>query len=579
MKKGTILRGEGIVDGILYETAFVYLPEKIIVPQKSLHKNEVAMEIERYRNCLKRVKRQLDKDRMRVKNELGRSEAEIFQSHIVITEDPFFTSEVPLLIQEKKRNSEWIIFEGLTTYTDTFDSLDNVYFRERLRDIEDVSMRIIRALQEEKETDILKGAEGILVVKELIPSMITQINTRKVKGIIAEFGGETSHATILTKSLGIPFILNVQSATEKIATGDPVIMDGHIGEIIVNPSHDAVELYKKTMQEYQQHLKILQKTVKLPSQTKDGTKITISANIERVSGARIALSYGAEGIGLFRTELPFILHNRLLGEEEQFDMYRAVLKVFRDKPVTIRTLDIGGDKFFPFQRSVPFMEENPFLGLRSIRLSLLKPDVFRIQIRALLRASVFGKVKILIPMLSCYEEIERIQTIIEEEKELLARADIEFDENIEIGVMIEIPSAAIVSEHLIHSCDFFSIGTNDLIQYTLAVDRTNERVSSYYVPQNPAVLDLIRITAQSAVKNKKLCSVCGELAGNSLFTAFFVGVGIRELSMESKLIPEVKKFIRTITLEEAESVARRVSKIHRTEEIRSYLQKFYDTHN
>jgi len=579
VKKNIILRGEGIVDGILYKTAFVYSPEKIIVPQKSLDKNEVAREIERYRNCLKHVKRQLDKDRMRVKNELGRSEAEIFQSHIVITEDPFFTSEVPLLIQEKKRNSEWIIFEGLTTYMDTFNSLDNVYFRERLRDIEDVSMRIIHALQDEKETDILKGVEGILVVKELIPSMITQINTRKVKGIIAEFGGETSHATILTKSLGIPFILNVQAATEKIATGDPVIMDGHIGEIIVNPSIGAVELYQKTMQEYQQNLRILQKTVKLPSQTKDGTKITISANIERVSGARIALNYGAEGIGLFRTELPFILHNRLLSEEEQFEMYRAVLKVFRGKPVTIRTLDIGGDKFFPFQRSVPFMEENPFLGLRSIRLSLLKPDIFRIQIRALLRASVFGKIKILFPMLSCYEEIERIQTIIGEEKELLAREDIEFDENIEIGVMIEIPSAALASGYLIHSCDFLSIGTNDLIQYTLAVDRTNERVSSYYVPENPAVLELIRITAQSAVKNKKLCSVCGELAGESLFTAFFVGVGIRELSMEPKLIPQVKKFIRTITFEEAERVARTVSKIHRTDEIRTYLQKFYDTHN
>jgi phosphotransferase system enzyme I (PtsI) len=579
VKKDFILRGEGIVDGILYENAFVYPPEKIIVPQKSLGADEVAGEIERYKNCLKNVKRRLNKDRLRVKNELGRQEADIFQSHIMITEDPFFTSEVPLLIQEKKRNSEWIIFEGLTTYTDTFNSIDDVYFRERLRDIEDVSMRIIHALQEKKETDILKMAEGILVVKELIPSMITQINTRKVKGIIAELGGETSHATILTKSLGIPFILNARDATEKIATGDPVIMDGHIGEIIVHPSHGAVELYKKTVQEYQQNLRILQKTVKLPSQTKDGTKITVSANIERVSGARIAMNYGAEGIGLFRTELPFILHNRLLSEAEQFEMYRAVLKVLKGKPATIRTLDIGGDKFFPFQRSVPFMEENPFLGLRSIRLSLLKPDIFRIQIRALLRASVFGKIRILLPMLSCYEEIERIQTIIEEEKDLLARADIEYDENIEVGAMIEIPSVALTSGYLIHACDFFSIGTNDLIQYTLAVDRTNERVSSYYVPENPAVLELIRIAAQSAVKNKKTCSVCGELAGSSLFTAFFIGVGIRELSMEPKLIPQVKKFIRTITIEEAERVALNVLKLHRTEEIQSYLRQFYNAHN
>ena len=579
MKKSIILRGDGIVDGVLFDKAFLYHPENMIIPKISIQENKIDSEIQRFGEALNTVKRQLEKDKMRVQNELGRSEADIFQSHIVITEDIFFTEEVPALISKKKRNAEWIIFEGLKTYVDTFNNLDNIYFKERVRDIEDVSMRIIKTLQEEKESDIMKDIVGICVVKELIPSMIVHINTRRIKGIIAESGGETAHATILAKSLGIPFVLNVKNVTKKIETGDLTIIDGHVGDVIINPTKDIINFYKKTEQEYQHHLKILKRTTKLPSATKDGAKIRLSANIERIPGANIALKYGAEGIGLFRTELPFIIYNRLLGEEEQFEMYRAVLKIFEDKPVTIRTLDIGGDKFFPFQQSIPFMEANPYLGLRSIRLSLLKPDIFRIQIRALLRASNFGKIKILLPMISCYEELTHIQIIIKEEKELLQNEGIEFDDQIEVGVMIEIPSAALASEYIIKHCDFFSIGTNDLVQYTLAVDRSNERVAPYYIPENPAILELIKISAHAAVKNNKPCSICGELAGSPLFTPFFLGIGITELSMEPKLIPEVKKTIRNTTLSDAKTLAEKVLSTKKVKDIKSILKDFYDKNN
>jgi len=579
MKKSIIIRGDGIVNGVAIEKIFVYNPEEIIIPQRSLQKNQIEPEIERYFKALHDVREQLEKDRIRVQSELGRLEADIFQSHIVITEDPFFTTEVPGIIEKKKRNAEWVIYEGLKPYMETFANLDNVYMKERIRDIEDVSTRIINTLQEEKESEIMKEIGGILVVKELVPSMVIHITSTKIKGIISEYGGLTSHATILAKSLGIPVIINAKNITQRAESGDLGIIDGHVGDVIINPTEAIIELYKKTEREYLNHLRVLKRTAKLLSITKDKVRITLSANIERIPGANIALQYGAEGVGLFRTELPFILHNRLLTEEEQFEMYRSILKIFEDKPVTIRTLDIGGDKIFPFQQAIPFMEANPFLGLRSIRLSLLKPDILRIQIRALLRASKFGKIKILLPMISSYEELEKINTIIHEEKKVLIREGIGFDENIRIGVMIEIPSAALCSDFLIQHCDFFSIGSNDLIQYTLAVDRTNDRVSSYYIPENPAVLQLIHISAQSAIKYNKPCSVCGELAGNPLFTPFFLGIGITELSMEPNLIPEVKKIIRNITLQEAKALTEQVLKTGRVDEVQNILKDFFNKHN
>lgn len=578
MKKSVILRGDGIVDGILFDRAFVYNPENMTIPQFSIQKGSIDSEIDRYKKGLNTVKRHLKKDKMRVQSELGRTEADIFQSHIVITEDPFFTKEIPELIRDRMRNSEWIIFDGLNKYIDTFTNLDDLFFKERVRDIEDVSMRIIKELLEGKVSDKIKEIEGILVVKELSPSMIIQINPKKIKGIVSEYGGETSHATILAKSLGVPFIINVNEAVQKIETGDQIIIDGHVGDIIINPNTNVIQLYKKTKLEYQHHLRILKRTTKLPSITRDGMKITLSANIERIAGASIALKYGAEGIGLFRTELPFILHNRLLGEQEQFEMYNAVLKFFKDKTVTIRTLDVGGDKFFPFQQSVSFMETNPFLGLRSIRLSLLKPEIFRIQIRALLRASYYGKINILLPMISSYEEVEQIQTIIKEEKELLRDDDIGFDENIRVGVMIEIPSAALSAEYIIKYCDFFSIGTNDLVQYSLAVDRTNERVSSYYIPENPGVLKMIDLSVRSAIMNKKHVSVCGELAADPLFTPFFLGIGVTELSMEPQLIPEVKKVVRNLTIKEAKTLATEIFKTHKVTKIKALLKSFNDSH-
>jgi len=574
MKKSFIIKGDAIVDGIVIDRIFLYNPQEIVIPKKMLQTAQIESELERFQTALQEVRTQLEKDKMRVQAELGRQEADIFQSHIMITEDPFFTSEVPLMIEKEKINAEWVIYEGLKPYVETFNRIENEYMKERIRDIEDVSTRIINTLQEKKEVKSVKRGRGVLVLKELVPSMITLINTKKVKAIVSEYGGLTSHATILAKSLGLPFIINAKNVTQKISSGDISIVDGHSGELIINPSPEIIQNYKKKEQEYLDHLRILKKDTKLLAITRDGKRIALLANIERAPGAHIALKYGAEGVGLLRTELPFILHNRLLDEEEQFEMYKAVVRVFKNKPVTIRTLDMGGDKFFPFQQASPFMESNPFLGLRSIRLSLLKPDIFRVQIRAIFRASIFGKIKILLPMISSIEELEQINTIIHEEKLLMVEEKIAFDQNIPVGIMVEIPSAALQAEHLIKACDFFSIGTNDLIQYTLAVDRSNERVTHYYIPEHPAVLQLIQKTADSAHGSGKPCSVCGELAGNPLFTPFFVGIGITELSMEPNSIPEVKRILRSITMRESEEFAQQLLGLSKIDEIRQLLSDY-----
>jgi phosphotransferase system enzyme I (PtsI) len=578
MKKSLILSGETVVDGIVIEKAIVSNPEKISITKCRIKAGMVHGEQKRYREALKKVKKILKEDQRRILDELGNTEADILQSHIMITQDPFFTDEVPSLISSNKKNAEWVIVEGLHTYLETFRNIDNIYFKERGRDIEDVSLRIIKTLQGDMGSNLIKDREGVLVVRELVPSMIIYIDTEKIKGIVSEFGSETSHATILAKSLGIPVIIDVKGATLKIETGDLIIVDGHVGRVLLTPSERVVKEYEKIQDEYKGYLKTLEENLELPATTLDHENITLQANIEFITGADIALRYGAEGVGLFRTELPFIIHNKLLSEREQYTTYTTLMRMFRGKPVTIRTLDMGGDKFFPFQQSTPLLEPNPFLGLRSIRVSLQKPEIFKVQIRALLRASGHGPLSILLPMISSYEDMEKALEIIEEEKEVLMNSGIPFDENMRIGIMIEIPSAALASEHLIELCDFFSIGTNDLIQYTLAVDRTNENVASYYLPENPAVLRLIEFTARTACKYGKPCAVCGELAGNPFFTPFFIGSGIRQLSMEPLLIPQIKKLIRRMKASDASDLTEQILACKKVGTIKKKLLDFFNAH-
>ena len=576
MGKTVVLRGDGLVEGIVFDKAFVYSPEKLQIPKHFIEEELIENEIERLERSIISLKEQLNDEKKKLLEEFGTVEADIIQSHILITEDPFFTEDIPAQIREKKKNAEWVIMDGLTKVLNNFKDIDDIYFKERGRDIEDISMRIIKQLKDLDDSDFLEGKEGILIVKELIPSIIFKIDTKKIRGIVSEFGSETSHATILAKSLGIPVIINVKKATRNIENGDFVIIDGNVGYVVVNPSKNQISEYKKIQSKYLLYKKNLEKFSSLPAVTKDNIKISLQANIEIIPGSDIALHYGAEGVGLFRTEMPFIIHNRMIPENEQFEIYKTLVRIFKDKPVAIRTLDIGGDKLFPYQKIVTEVERNPFLGLRSIRLSLFKQDIFREQIRAILRASVYGNVKILIPMISSVEEVLKVKEIIEEEKNRLRSRNIPFNHKTEIGIMIEIPSAALSADSIIKYCDFFSIGTNDLVQYTLAVDRTNENVAPYYIPENPAILKLIYLTAQAAINNGKTCAVCGELAGDPIYTPFFIGSGIRELSMQSNRIPEIKKYIRNINISYAENLVDKILSYTFVDEIKKILKDFYN---
>ena len=569
-----ILRGDGVVDGIEIDRAVVIDSGKITVPEYHVKPSALSSELRRYRQALRTVRKNLVDDQQRILGDLGTNEADILKSHILITQDPFFTDEVPSIITSKKRNAEWVIRDGLNNLLETFKNIDNIFFKERGRDIEDVSLRIIRKLKGEEGTDLIKDLEGILVVNELVPSMIMYIDTNKIKGIVSEIGSETSHATILAKSLGVPVIINVDNVTTAVETGDSVIVNGNVGQVVLHPTEQVIDEYEKLREDYKAHLRSLEVDHDLPAVTQDKYRISLMANIEFMPGADLALRYGAEGIGLFRTELPFLVNNRLLSEKEQYNIYESLLKIFSDKPITIRTLDIGGDKFFPIQQSAPLSEPNPFLGLRSIRVSLHRPDIFKAQLRALLRSSVHGNLSILLPMISSYEEMERVLELIDEEKKALRKRRIPFKDKIQIGIMIEIPSAALQAEHLIELCDFFSIGTNDLIQYTLAVDRTNENVASYYNPENPSVLQLIAHSAKIAKAHHKTCAVCGELAGDLLFTPFFLGVGIDQLSMEPILIPQIKELIRKIHLSDCVDLAKQVLASKKVDEVRGLLVDF-----
>jgi phosphotransferase system enzyme I (PtsI) len=574
MKNVRTLRGDGIVDGIVLERAQVNNPGKISIPKNHVRARDIRNELRRYHRALRAVKKSLAGDQERFLAEFGAAQADIVQSHILITQDPFFNEEVPAHIIGRKRNAEWVIMEGLNSFLETFKNIDNIFFRERGRDIEDVSLRIIMHLMGAERSNLTTDSAGVLVVSELVPSMIMNIDTGRIKGIVSEVGSETAHATILAKSIGIPVIVNVKEATTIIETGDFLILDGASGQVLLNPPDRVVTEYVKLQKNYAEYMSNLEAAHDLPATTADGLKVALKANLEFVPSAHLAKRHGAEGVGLFRTELPFLINNRLLSEKEQINTYSSLLRIFKDKPVTIRTLDIGGDKFFPFQKSNPFFEPNPFLGLRSIRVSLYRPEIFKVQLRALLKSSVEGKLSILLPMISSYEEMEKVIAILEEEKRNLRKKGIPFDEGIKIGIMVEIPSAALAAEQLIKICDFFSIGTNDLIQYTLAVDRTNENVSSYYQPENPAVLRLIEMTARAAAKNKKPCSVCGELAGDYLFTPFFLGVGICQLSMEPLLIPQVKETVRNVHLSECKELAERILACSRANRIRKMLEDF-----
>lgn len=494
-------------------------------------------------NAIKETKNEIKALYEKIKKSV-KKEAEIFQAHFLFLEDPIITEKINELIGQGFSTTASVskVFEE---NANVMEKMENAYFKERAKDIRDVSEKLIRRILNKPRPNLSSlPYPAIVVARDLTPSDTASLDKKNVLGFVTEIGGITSHTAILAQAFGIPAVVGAKGIIDLVKDKDILILDGNDGEIIFEPDGEVLKHYKKRIIKIEKRKKELGKTKFLDAITKEGKRIEVSANIGKTEDADIALREGAEGVGLFRTEFLFLDRTTPPTEEEQFRAYKTVLEKLRGKPVIIRTLDIGGDKQIPYLNLDK--ELNPFLGVRAIRLCLKMKELFKTQLRAIVRASAYSKVRIMYPMIAVKEEIEQANAILEQVKQELIETNTPFDKNIEVGIMVEIPSSALNATELIDYVDFFSIGTNDLTQYTFAIDRTNQNLNYLYKPLHPVMLRLIKMTIDASHKKGKWTGMCGELAGDPEAIPKLVEMGIDELSMSPSKIPEAKKIIRNL---------------------------------
>ncbi|PRR79345.1 Phosphoenolpyruvate-protein phosphotransferase [Clostridium liquoris] len=564
-----MIKGISASSGIAIAKALVLKEEDNEVIKKDVTQYEA--ENERFKEAVEKGKKQLKSTINSTMEKLGEEKAKIFEAHLFMLDDPEFVGAISSKILAEKVNAEYALKTTSEELASMFEALDNDYMRERAADIRDVSNRITRILKGEENPSIgdIKE-ECIIIAKDLTPSDTAQIDKKKVLGFATEIGGVTSHSAIIARSIGIPAVLGIGKEINTIKENDLLILDGDNGIVIVNPDDETLNNYKGKMLKDWEFKKNLIQYKEAESITLDNRKVEVAANIGSVTDALNAINNGAEGIGLFRTEFLYMSKDELPSEKEQFNAYKEVLEKLKGKPVIIRTLDIGGDKKLPY---LPIEQElNPFLGYRAIRLCLDRKDIFKTQLRALLRASVYGNLKIMFPMISNLQELREAKAVLEECKEELRKEKIDFNDKVEVGIMIEIPSAAIISDVLAKEVDFFSIGTNDLIQYTIAVDRMNEKVSYLYDFFNPAVLRLINMVIDNAHKEGKYVGMCGEMAGKTELIPLLLGMGLDEFSMSVSSVLKARGTIRNLKYEDCRKLVPKAMKLGTSMEIKKFLK-------
>jgi phosphotransferase system enzyme I (PtsI) len=564
-----LIKGISASSGIAIAKALVLKEEDNEVIKKDVTQYEA--ENERFKEAVEKGKKQLKSTINSTMEKLGEEKAKIFEAHLFMLDDPEFVGAISSKILAEKVNAEYALKTTSEELASMFEALDNDYMRERAADIRDVSNRITRILKGEENPSIgdIKE-ECIIIAKDLTPSDTAQIDKKKVLGFATEIGGVTSHSAIIARSIGIPAVLGIGKEINTIKENDLLILDGDNGIVIVNPDDETLNNYKGKMLKDWEFKKNLIQYKEAESITLDNRKVEVAANIGSVTDALNAINNGAEGIGLFRTEFLYMSKDELPSEKEQFNAYKEVLEKLKGKPVIIRTLDIGGDKKLPY---LPIEQElNPFLGYRAIRLCLDRKDIFKTQLRALLRASVYGNLKIMFPMISNLQELREAKAVLEECKEELRKEKIDFNDKVEVGIMIEIPSAAIISDVLAKEVDFFSIGTNDLIQYTIAVDRMNEKVSYLYDFFNPAVLRLINMVIDNAHKEGKYVGMCGEMAGKTELIPLLLGMGLDEFSMSVSSVLKARGTIRNLKYEDCRKLVPKAMKLGTSVEIKKFLK-------
>ncbi|MCW6110841.1 phosphoenolpyruvate--protein phosphotransferase [Clostridium sporogenes] len=535
MKKG-IAASKGYAIGKI----FIKEDINIEVVEKSI--DDTEKEKERFKSALSNTREQLERIKDKAQKEVGAEKAAVFDSHIMLLDDPEFAGAVEMNIESNKVNSEKALQEVIDMYSSIFASMEDEYMRERGADIKDVGKRIMLNIMGKSVNSMDDlDKDTIIVAQDLTPSDTAQLDKDKVIAFLTNIGGRTSHSAIMARTLEIPAIVGMKDITESVKNDDVVIVDGTEGVVIINPNKETIEKYEKSKESFLREKEELKKLINVESVTKAGKRVEVCGNIGKPQDVHQVLENGGEGVGLFRTEFLYMDRDNMPSEDEQFESYKYAVEKMEGKPVVIRTLDIGGDKKLPYLEMPE--EMNPFLGYRAIRLCLDRKELFKVQLRALLRASAFGNLKIMFPMISSLSEFKAAKELLKECMNELKAEGKEFNENLEIGIMVEIPAAAICADELAKHVDFFSIGTNDLIQYTLAADRMNEKISYLYDPMHPAVLRLIKMTIDAAHKEGKWCGMCGEMAGDENAIATLVEYGLDEYSMSASSILTAKKII------------------------------------
>lgn len=544
--------------GLAHGPAFVFFHSIVEIPVYGVDVKKHDKEIHRFNKALEETKRQIRRIRGIVAESLGEGEAKIFDAHLLVIEDKALIDETIVELKQTSFNIDYCFHTVSKRYQEAFDYIDDEYIKERATDIRDVSKRVLSNMLGQNPTNLMRFTDKRIIISEdLIPSVTAEIEKDCILAIAINKGSRTSHSVIMARSLQIPVVVCLNNVTENIKNGDYVIVDGNEGVVVINPTEKTLLHYTQIKRERQNIQKIFESVNSLPSQTKDGVRIPLMINIKGTEDLKKLQVIGADGVGLFRTEGLFFKKDKILTEEEQFEAYKKVIEALNPLPVTIRTLDLGGDrKTRSWFQTTP--EANPFMGCRAIRLCLENRELFKTQLRALLRASVFGNLKIMYPMITSPDEIIHANEILQEAKEELKTNEISFIENIDVGCMIETPSAALVADLLTDHCSFFSIGTNDLIQYTLAVDRDNDRISHMYQPNHPAVLRLIHHAIRAAVAKNIPISICGEMGGDPLYVPLLLGMGINGLSVTPGSLPEVKYIIRQIETENVQHLAKSI---------------------
>lgn len=564
-------KGIPVSKGITIGRISRYSKEKIITEVHNIKDTEIPKELERLREAKEKASEYLAQVKEKASKELGTKELQIFDAHYYMLNDPVLDGEIKRIIREEHLNVEAAIRKAIACVAEKFRGVGNGYIKERVRDIQDVGNHLLRALTGKMVSLQSLSKESIVLAEDLTPSETALLDKKNLKGFILSRGGETAHTSIMAKSLMIPAVIQVEGIMDKVRQGDLVILDAVRGEVIVNPDEELIAQYQEQMDEYKKQQIQLLKLKDQKAETRDGFSVDIAANIASIEEMKLARSVNSDGIGLFRTEFLFQEASHLTDEERQFNIYKEVLEGMKPDPVVVRTLDIGGDKDLPYF-FVP-EEVNPFLGWRGIRISLECKDIFKCQLRALLRASIYGSLKILFPLISSLEELRRVKGTLNEVKKELQDEGLPYDDNVEIGIMVEVPSTAILADFFAREVDFFSIGTNDLVQYTLAVDRTNSKIADLYTPYHPAVLKLISQVVEASRKRGIWVGVCGEAAADPLLVPLFVGMGITELSMNSGSVLEVKDIIRRVERKSAISLLEKAMKFDTAEKVRDFLKE------